>query len=162
MNLCPPAHPLGLPRQHCCLAAAPVSTLLRHVMHASCLANALSPPPTNLHSVLFTNTPQLLTPYPYNAASAVCVPNAWHARCLLRRVMSTYGLTEDQAITAITVGVDFGITQVVDGNWGVHAIVPKYMFENLGSTVPYASKVMPGTSLPAKVKPSPKWKKITG
>jgi hypothetical protein len=25
----------------------------------------------------------------------------------------------------LTVGVDFGITQVVDGNWGMHGIVKK-------------------------------------
>ena len=30
-------------------------------------------------------------------------------------VMRTYNLTEDQAITAITTVVDFGVTQVVDG-----------------------------------------------
>eukprot|EP01024_Parvocaulis_polyphysoides_P026175 TRINITY_DN23895_c0_g2_i2.p2 TRINITY_DN23895_c0_g2~~TRINITY_DN23895_c0_g2_i2.p2 ORF type:complete len:158 (-),score=19.23 TRINITY_DN23895_c0_g2_i2:215-634(-) len=43
-------------------------------------------------------------------------------------MMRTFDLTEDQAITAITTGVDFGISQVVDGNWGVHAIIPKEMF----------------------------------
>jgi len=26
------------------------------------------------------------------------------------------------------VGVDFGVTQVVDGNWGVHAIIKKSLF----------------------------------
>jgi acetamidase/formamidase len=34
-------------------------------------------------------------------------------------------LTEDEAISLITIGVDFGITQVVDGNWGVHAVIKK-------------------------------------
>ena len=28
----------------------------------------------------------------------------------------------------ITIGVDFGITQVVDGNWGVHAVIKKDIF----------------------------------
>ena len=28
----------------------------------------------------------------------------------------------------MTVGVDFGITQVVDGNWGDHGIVKKALF----------------------------------
>ena len=28
----------------------------------------------------------------------------------------------------MTVGVDFGITQVVDGNWGVHGILKKSLF----------------------------------
>jgi acetamidase/formamidase len=43
-------------------------------------------------------------------------------------LMTTKGLTEDEAISLISVGVDFGITQVVDGNWGVHAIVKKSLF----------------------------------
>jgi hypothetical protein len=30
--------------------------------------------------------------------------------------------TEDEAISLITIGVDFRITQVVDGNWGVAAV----------------------------------------
>jgi len=38
-------------------------------------------------------------------------------------LMTTKKLTEDEAISLITVGVDFGITQVVDGNWGVHAVI---------------------------------------
>ncbi len=42
--------------------------------------------------------------------------------------MTTQGLTEDEAISLMTVGVDFGITQVVDGNWGVHGIVKKELF----------------------------------
>lgn len=43
-------------------------------------------------------------------------------------LMTTQGLSEDEAITLMTVAVDFGITQVVDGNWGVHAILKKAMF----------------------------------
>lgn len=43
-------------------------------------------------------------------------------------MMNTLNMTEDQAITAITVAVDFAITQVVDGNWGVHASIPKTTF----------------------------------
>jgi acetamidase/formamidase len=42
--------------------------------------------------------------------------------------MTTQALTEDEAITLMSVGIDFGITQVVDGNWGVHAIVKKALF----------------------------------
>ena len=42
--------------------------------------------------------------------------------------MMTKGLTEDEAISLMSLGVDFGITQVVDGNWGVHAIIKKGMF----------------------------------
>ena len=43
-------------------------------------------------------------------------------------LMTTQGLTEDEAISLMTVGVDFGITQVVDGNWGVHGILKKSLF----------------------------------
>ena len=28
----------------------------------------------------------------------------------------------------MSVGVDFGVTQVVDGNWGINAIVKKALF----------------------------------
>ena len=43
-------------------------------------------------------------------------------------LMTTKGLTEDEAVSLMSIGVDFGITQVVDGNWGVHAIVKKDIF----------------------------------
>jgi acetamidase/formamidase len=40
-------------------------------------------------------------------------------------LMTTKGLTEDEAISLMSVAVDFGVTQVVDANWGVHAILKK-------------------------------------
>ncbi len=43
-------------------------------------------------------------------------------------LMHAKGLTEDEAISLMSVAVDFGITQVVDGNWGVHAIMKKEVF----------------------------------
>jgi len=43
-------------------------------------------------------------------------------------LMTTQGLSEDEAISLMSVGVDFGITQVVDGNWGVHAVIKKAIF----------------------------------
>ena len=46
-----------------------------------------------------------------------------------RFLMTTRGLSEDEAISFLSVGVDFGATQVVDGNWGVHAIVRKSRFD---------------------------------
>ena len=49
-------------------------------------------------------------------------------RKMRRFLMSTHKLTEDEAISLMSVAVDFGITQVVDGNWGVHAIVKKAIF----------------------------------
>ncbi len=45
-----------------------------------------------------------------------------------RFLMTAQGLSEDEAISLLSVAVDFGITQVVDGNWGVHAIIPKAVF----------------------------------
>jgi acetamidase/formamidase len=43
-------------------------------------------------------------------------------------LMTTKGLTEDEAISLMSIAVDFGVTQVVDGNWGVHAIIKKEIF----------------------------------
>src|SRR5262249_33940969 len=43
-------------------------------------------------------------------------------------LMTTRGLSEDEAISLMSVAVDYGITQVVDGNWGVHAIIKKNLF----------------------------------
>ena len=43
-------------------------------------------------------------------------------------LMNTKGLTEDEAISLISIAVDFGVTQVVDGNWGIHAIIKKSLF----------------------------------
>lgn len=40
-------------------------------------------------------------------------------------LMDGWGLDEDVAITVLSTAADFGITQVADGNWGVHAIIPK-------------------------------------
>lgn len=49
-------------------------------------------------------------------------------RKVRRFLMTAQGLSEDEAISLLSVAVDFGVTQVVDGNWGVHAIVPKRLF----------------------------------
>jgi acetamidase/formamidase len=43
-------------------------------------------------------------------------------------LMRTQKLSEDETISLISVGVDFGVTQVVDGNWGVHTTVKKNLF----------------------------------
>ncbi|MDQ7978294.1 acetamidase/formamidase family protein [Paraburkholderia sp. SARCC-3016] len=47
-----------------------------------------------------------------------------------RFLMTTKGLSEDEAISLISVAIDFGVTQVVDGNWGVHAIIRKALFKD--------------------------------
>jgi acetamidase/formamidase len=49
-------------------------------------------------------------------------------RKLRHFLMTTQGLTEDEAISLISVAADFGITQVVDGNWGVHGVIKKSLF----------------------------------
>jgi acetamidase/formamidase len=43
-------------------------------------------------------------------------------------LMTTKGLSEDEAISLMSVAVDFGVTQVADGNWGIHAILKKALF----------------------------------
>jgi acetamidase/formamidase/AraC-like DNA-binding protein len=48
-----------------------------------------------------------------------------------RFLMNSQNLSEDEAISLLSVAVDFGVTQVVDGNWGVHAVIPKTIFTHL-------------------------------
>jgi acetamidase/formamidase len=43
-------------------------------------------------------------------------------------LMKTKGLSEDEAISLMSIAVDFGVTQVVDGNWGIHAVIKKSLF----------------------------------
>lgn len=45
-----------------------------------------------------------------------------------RFLMKVTGLNEDEAISLMSVAVDFGVTQVVNGNWCVHAIVRRSLF----------------------------------
>ena len=45
-----------------------------------------------------------------------------------RYLMLAHGLDEDEAVSLISVAVDFAVTQVVDGNWGVHAVIKKKLF----------------------------------
>jgi hypothetical protein len=44
-------------------------------------------------------------------------------RKMRRFLMDTQGLFEDESV-----GIDFGITHAIDGNWGVHAILEKSLF----------------------------------
>jgi acetamidase/formamidase len=50
-------------------------------------------------------------------------------RKMRRFLMTTKGLSEDEAISLMSVAVDFGVTQVVDANWGVHAVLKKAIFD---------------------------------
>lgn len=43
-------------------------------------------------------------------------------------LMRGMDLTEDEAYSLMSVSTDFGITQVVDGNWGIHGIINKKIF----------------------------------
>jgi acetamidase/formamidase/AraC-like DNA-binding protein len=52
-------------------------------------------------------------------------------RKMRRFLMNIRGLSEDEAIALMSAAVDFGVTQVVDGNWGVHAILSKRVFDNV-------------------------------
>jgi acetamidase/formamidase/AraC-like DNA-binding protein len=49
-------------------------------------------------------------------------------------LMDYQGLDEDEALSLISVAVDFGVTQVADGNWGVHAVIRKSMFDPVRRT----------------------------
>jgi len=49
-------------------------------------------------------------------------------RKVRRFLMTVKNLTEDEAIALMSAAVDFGVTQVVDGNWGVHAAIRKSIF----------------------------------
>jgi acetamidase/formamidase len=40
-------------------------------------------------------------------------------------LMTTQGVSGDKAVFLMSVGIDFGVTQVVDGNWSIHAILKK-------------------------------------
>ena len=46
-------------------------------------------------------------------------------RKLRRFLMTVHGLSEDEAISLMSVAADFGVTQVVDANWGVHGTHPQ-------------------------------------
>ncbi|MEV8466889.1 acetamidase/formamidase family protein [Fluviibacterium sp. DFM31] len=43
-------------------------------------------------------------------------------------LMTVKGLNEDEAVSLMSVAADFGVTQVVDGNWGVHGVISKGIF----------------------------------
>jgi acetamidase/formamidase len=63
-----------------------------------------------------------------------------------RFLMTTRGLSEGEAISLLSVGVDFGVTQVVDGTWGVHAFIRKSLF---ASACPVSAKARAGVAVGA-------------
>ena len=42
--------------------------------------------------------------------------------------MSAQGVSEDEAIALILAVVDFGVTQMIDEKWGIHAVLSKRVF----------------------------------
>lgn len=57
-------------------------------------------------------------------------------RKMRRFLMSAKGLSEDEAISLMSVAIDFGVTQVVDGNWCVHAVLKKSLFVSQSGIAP--------------------------
>jgi acetamidase/formamidase len=51
-------------------------------------------------------------------------------RKMRRFLMNVKGLSEDEAVALMSAAIDFGVTQVVDGNWGVHAVLRKSIFDD--------------------------------
>lgn len=49
-------------------------------------------------------------------------------RKLRRFLMTVHRMSEDEAIALMSVAADFGVTQVVDANWGVHGSIRKSVF----------------------------------
>lgn len=45
-----------------------------------------------------------------------------------RFLMTSLSLSGDEAISLFLVGVDLGVTQVVNGRWGVRAVIRKSLF----------------------------------
>jgi acetamidase/formamidase len=84
-----------------------------------------------LHGFSFANYLEALGPQAqseiYNKSSIdLALKDAF--RKMRAFLMNTKGLTEDEAISLMSIAVDFGVTQVVDGNWGIHAILKKSLF----------------------------------
>ena len=50
-------------------------------------------------------------------------------RDAIRFISRTQGLTPDDAYSLSSLAVDLRITQIVDGNKGIHAMIPKAIFK---------------------------------
>jgi len=58
-------------------------------------------------------------------------PGQGDARCLSKAPSLSHAvhhMSEDEAIALMSVARDFGVTQVVDANWGVHGSIRKNVF----------------------------------
>ena len=65
-----------------------------------------------------------------NAQSEISLDRAMRDafRKMRHFLMTAKGLSEDEAISLMSVAVDFGVSQVVDANWGIHAVLKKAIF----------------------------------
>ncbi|WP_298106130.1 acetamidase/formamidase family protein [Bradyrhizobium sp.] len=52
-----------------------------------------------------------------------------------RFLMDAFDLAEDEALSVMSLASDFGVTQVADGNLGVHASIPKALFSERGAAI---------------------------
>ncbi|KIZ00699.1 hypothetical protein MNEG_7259 [Monoraphidium neglectum] len=79
--------------------------------------------------------------------------SAIQTRDFLLKLSESLGktLAEDDAISLMTGGVDFAVTQVVDQNWGVHGKTDGSVYEE------YSPVSFPGTSLNGTCKYSQKY-----
>jgi acetamidase/formamidase len=50
-------------------------------------------------------------------------------RDAIRFISMTHGLTPDDAYSLSSLAVDLRVSQIVDGNKGIHALIPKAIFE---------------------------------
>ena len=60
------------------------------------------------------------------AAKVAEYEHGWSAD--IEQEFAPKGLSEDEAISLLSVAVDFGVSQVANGNWGAHAIIRKSLF----------------------------------
>ena len=72
-------------------------------------------------------------------------------------VMAEYDLTNAEADSIITQGVDFAMTQLVDGNWGVHSVIPKVLFSGLGAMTTPERRLLEGEQYIALSKENVHW-----
>lgn len=76
-------------------------------------------------------------------------------------LMDSQGLTEPETIALMGTGCEFDITQIVDGNWGVHASTPKWLFEDVDVPYDYMSTSNPtGDARKLTVAPAERERKL--
>eukprot|EP00775_Hariotina_reticulata_P001824 gene1824-2158_t len=103
-----------------------------------------------VHGYAYSNYLQQLSPPGEVFSKGASLDKAFEGTYIKARdwLMTSWGLTEDQAITLLTVGCDFNVHQVVDGNWGMGVSCPKYVFDTKQKSR-YKPAVITGSSTPA-------------